>query len=63
MLERLTEKLSSAERQKIASLLARTRKSPQRIPEPSQEQLRQLAFVTAVPFVGFGFMDNAVSFG
>lgn len=30
------------------------------VEEPTREQLRRVALVTAVPFVGFGIMDNAV---
>ena len=28
--------------------------------EPSFRQLRKVAFISAVPFVGFGIMDNAI---
>lgn len=28
--------------------------------EPSLRQLRRVAFISAVPFVGFGIMDNAI---
>ncbi|CAE8677847.1 unnamed protein product, partial [Polarella glacialis] len=32
--------------------------SLQDVPEPSEQQLRMLGFASALPFIGFGFLDN-----
>jgi len=34
--------------------------TPEVVPEPTYAELRALAIATSVPFVGFGFMDNAI---
>ena len=65
--------LSNSERQKLSNRLTSTsfQKSPEilplasaaaseEIPEPSMSQLRLVALNNAIPFLGFGFMDNAI---
>lgn len=34
--------------------------SPDSVPEPTKQQLRIVALHQAIPFVGFGFMDNSI---
>lgn len=67
--EALTKQLNEAERQQLAQLLRSTTttttasKSTEalaEIPEPSRRALQLVALNTAIPFIGFGIMDNAI---
>eukprot|EP00984_Skeletonema_dohrnii_P017858 scaffold8219_cov117-Skeletonema_dohrnii-CCMP3373.AAC.2 len=40
--------------------MVKTKVSPDSVPEPTKEQLRIVALHQAIPFVGFGFMDNSI---
>lgn len=42
------------------SIIGRRWQSSETIPEPSYATLRLVAFTQAIPFIGFGFMDNAI---
>lgn len=63
-LEIYLEKISSEQRSEIYHLL-RQQPSPAAavafaVPEPSRYDLRLVAINTAIPFVGFGIMDNSI---
>ena len=71
-LEELLSRLAVSEREKMAQWLREQPSSVSpslstsatamtAVEEPTRQQLQRVAFVTAVPFVGFGFMDNLVS--
>jgi hypothetical protein len=59
------EKISSEQRSEIHHLLRQV-PSPAAaaaafaVPEPSRYDLRLVAINTAIPFVGFGIMDNSI---
>jgi len=40
--------------------MVKTKVSPDSVSEPTKEQLRIVALHQAIPFVGFGFMDNSI---
>lgn len=42
------------------SAMIKTKVSPDSVPEPTRQQLRIVALHQAIPFVGFGFMDNSI---
>lgn len=42
------------------STVIKTKVSPDSVPEPTKQQLRIVALHQAIPFVGFGFMDNSI---
>ncbi|KAL7448281.1 hypothetical protein ACHAWC_000498, partial [Mediolabrus comicus] len=42
------------------STMIKTKVSPDSVPEPTRQQLRIVALHQAIPFVGFGFMDNSI---
>ena len=39
---------------------AKPKVSPDSVPEPTKQELRIVALHQAIPFVGFGFMDNSI---
>jgi hypothetical protein len=55
----ITKELTVKQRQ-AAQRLLQTSNIDVEIPEPSTYSLRLVAFNTAIPFVGFGIMDNAI---
>ena len=52
--------LTHTQKQSIAKLMEIQQRIPKVVPEPSWKQLQMLAIHTSIPFVGFGFMDNAI---
>ena len=40
--------------------MVKTKISPDSVPEPTKQQLRIVALHQAIPFVGFGIMDNSI---
>ena len=59
-LQEQLQALHHRQQQSTSSAAATTTASATAVPEPAYEDLKAVAFTTAVPFVGFGFMDNAI---
>ena len=54
----ITKELTVSQRQAIQRLLDKRDVVEVEVPEPSVHSLRLVAMNTAIPFVGFGIMDN-----
>ena len=55
------EGLSAHQREQLTNLLRGAKEAvSNNVPEPSRRALRLVALNTAIPFVGFGFLDNAI---
>lgn len=60
-LETFAQRLSPAVRQQVfEELKATATEAELTVPEPSRADLKAVSFATAVPFVGFGLMDNSI---
>jgi len=63
-LETFSKELTEPQREMISKLLALQAKqksaNPKKIPEPPWNDLQLVALNTSIPFIGFGFMDNAI---
>ena len=55
----LESNLSAHQREQLKQLLYKT-SSREAVPEPSRHALQLVALNTAIPFIGFGFLDNAI---
>ena len=54
----ISKELTKSQRQAIQRLIQKSDVADVAVPQPSTHSLRLVAMNTAIPFVGFGIMDN-----